>query len=589
MSSPEDSSEPPTGPPPPNIDEAAASAAAALHGQGGNNEAMAKYFSTMTSIISNVVNSVAQVATALTSLEQRLSSTAGTSSSHLTNIFDGPIHLDTRAGRSDFHKLQELPSDWTGVDINLDNEEAIVRLFELKEKSYGFSNILHVPTTGTGAPNINPRRLLTGEDIYNADLGDHLSMIGDFPNLTSDHVLAWDAYIYGDVHAGLVKLPPNAPRVAKLLDRKAAGNLGLIANFKHEIRIRSQLLLLIIQQAFIPSSLQKFFVDKATLEWTDEVTGRTIVSGLVLLWRILESIMPNTVVDTDKLEALIEKTMLIPDANNSVRELFGVTNTALEKLRKKNGVGCYSDKRYITALFSALLTSTNDVFLRYIQQLKLTWTTDTSSLTPQKFMEDVIAISDTMIQEKKWDVAPSNDPQIIALHTQLTQLRNEMNKKSTSDDGTSHSGEQGLRRSGSRKTMADNILPQARLHKEGDFKTIDGRLYQWCDDHVARDKSFSGLYMSCNSSCGKFHDHEKWQQIKSKRYRSSEKAEDQQGNPSDTTPRGPEPKKLKAGTAMQHSFLTALTNAGHTHADSHQIYQTFLSGYQEATPPSKDD
>ena len=391
-------SEPNSGSPPSNINDdaaaAAAAAAAELQGQGGNNEAMAKYFSTMTSIVSSVVGSVAQVARALTALEQRLPPMAAKSSSHLTNIYDGFINLDTRAGRSDFHTLQELPSDWTGVDISMDNEEAIVRLFELKEKSYGFSNILHVPTSGTGAPHANPLSLLTGEEIYSADLGNHLSMISDFPNLTTDHVLAWDAYIYGDVNAGLVKLPPNTPRVAKLLDRKAAGNLGLIANFKHEIRIRSQLLLLIIQQAFIPSSLQTFFVDKTTLEWKDEVTGKTIVSGLVLLWRILESIMPNTVVDTDKLEALIEKTMLIPHAQNSVRELFGTTNTALEKLRKKNGAGCYNDKRYISALFNALLTSTNEMFLRYIEQLKLKWTTAPSTLTPQKFMEDVIAISD---------------------------------------------------------------------------------------------------------------------------------------------------------------------------------------------------
>jgi hypothetical protein len=440
---------------------------------------------------------------------------------NLTSIHDMYINLNTRAGLHLFKEGSSVPENWkkVPVDTKKENKEKLLRALGLLD-SKGYLELLNVPTSGTGRMKASPKTLASGKEVADFDLGDRKHIVNDKNKLSTKDVAKWVHWYNGKADCKLEEPDPKAEKIQKMLDTSSTDTHIKLANLiKGQLRMKSVMMHLFLQGLITEDSYHSFEARKAELEYKKEADDTKLIDGLMLLWMILETLKPGTVIDARELETIIDTATLMKNGND-VRQLISTMQAALLELRRKHGEEAYSETRFVQAMFTALLTSTNEDFLRWVSDKKTSWMSG-DDFTLSVFLTKAETLYKNSKQEGTWEKKsnkPGDSQQILALKTRVKKLENGSKSPGGSgggdDSGNGKNMKNGEEMAGPPRTSGWSI-PKVRTVNVGRYITYKGKKHEWCADHRPRDKSFDGLYMQCND--GDRHNHEKWLADKKKR------------------------------------------------------------------------
>ena len=251
-----------------------------------------------------------------------------------------------------------------------------------------------------------------------------------------------------------------------------------------------------------------------------------------------------------------------------------------------------SEDTFTQILFDGLLKSTNDNFRNFVQnEHNIYHTEDGTQFDVRKLIAKVEKLYRSMVQRNTWPEGGKDDPAVVALvtqnkflKTQLKSAKKELKKQSKGPSGGGGGGGAGFKDSrgrivaGPKNSPAHHIELWRTQHK-GDFITKNERLHQWCPLHVDATYFSKGLYMYCNSSDGKTHDHDAWQIAKDKRKKAAKKRREKDSDDSEK-----EAKKSKAGFRVRR---TEKETKVHSIAIVTQLVKTGLDHHQAAAFATK--
>jgi hypothetical protein len=129
-----------------------------------------------------------------------------------------------------------------------------------------------IPTSGTGMVNATPARSPGNKDIYLADLADFKNLIEDFQHITLEQVMAYASWFMSG-NGQLMTIHHPSDMTMKYIDVNAAGNHGLVACFKQELRTVSCLVWHTIKNHLTTLSYQALLVCKKQFSYECAETG----------------------------------------------------------------------------------------------------------------------------------------------------------------------------------------------------------------------------------------------------------------------------------------------------------------------------
>ncbi len=237
---------------------------------------------------------------------------------------------------------------------------------------------------------------------------------------------------------------------------------------------------------------------KDSFSFLDSSTGELHYDGPVMLKIILEKIDPDTLVGMETLRTKLETAKLLDFGNDVDKAL-----TYMEGLRKtlrENGHDPESFRQYVS---NTLLSGPNAIFNAYIQRIVDDYQAGIGQYKDIS-AEDICQAARTkynnMVEDKSWSKVDPRDAQLLALATQVAELKalKTLNKPNPSAHSTNGGGGPGVE-------MVDGTMPKWRTIKDGDSKVVDGRTWHWCSHHKHKNNLWDGLYVSHPKS-----EHEKY-------------------------------------------------------------------------------
>ena len=447
-----------------------------------------------------------------------------------------------------FREMVRADDDHTALDMNVTNSKAIVKLFQDKAITYCWMRYMRIPTTGTGATGNVPGTTPGGRPIYMANLGDFKNLIEDFNHLTMDQVMAFTSWFMGDIGQALAVRPANDMKM-KWLDVNAPGNDGLVSCFKQECRTVSYVLWHTIKNHLSPASYKSLLVRKKDFAYECTETGDVYYDGYTLLRMIYTVVKPDVIVDIKDLQNKMEK-MTILSAGNDFHKLSTSMEELQQEINAEKGEDFLKDDKLLSELFRAAEATTNEAFSLFVRIAKTNWITG-KIRDKHVIVNDLNVIYRNMVAEGSWKNVSSADSKIIALTTELKQLKKKYaESKGTSKPAGKSSGKAGQ----SKKEEGKNW----RYTKVGETTTCPetGATLKWCPHHG------KGAYMPSD------HNHAEWVEKKNKRQaeyeekRAAKRVKFSSGSSSaNTTAAKPvkeekHPSKLQLSTSLRQSLVT---------------------------------
>ena len=420
-------------------------------------------------------------------------------------------------------------------------------LFKDRQTQFGLDPIMMVPTSGDGSIAAVPRSV-AGVDYWSADLTDCKNILIDLHSVNLDDVRAFSGWFMGGESQGRAR---STDMIIKAIDPNKAGNLGLVNRRKIRLRRLSIAVHFIIKNHIKRSSYNSFQPDKEKFEYTEEVSGRKIVCGLILLKLLLLVMKPQLVIDHREKEVELEA-LTLAGCSNNVRDLLTSMQDKRDEINtlRKDGV-TYDQQRFLTLIFDKLGATKCVDFAQEVKREKNAWIKDSSSVDEAKLVADFTNLYTNYKRTGDWEKVDQKEATIIALATQVDHLKKQVKASKPSAKGTN--------------PKQNSAVQSWRFEKKGTTITgPDGKRYTWCPRHGHKDKSTGkqpGMYMP------EGHDHDEWakekaakdeaykQRIKEKRAAGKRKSEDK----TDDKPKKKGGKQKGDRLALAKSFVSSLT------------------------------
>ncbi len=491
------------------------------------------------------VTPVAAVATQLTDLNtncaqfgQALTSTAGDikliaasldasasaskKMSPATNPYDRPLNLGNNTGVKGWEAGVELPPHISfKITVAPENKSQIRGLVEYANIN-GFGLLFNVPTAGSGIAGNAPITHAGGPDTADHQLRDFFNICTHYVKQSRKHVLNWAGYIHGDIDDGLSVPDPLEQKRLDFESTAKNGNAKLVAANKHQLRIKADQLMHILRQHIDHTSLEGFLALKEIYAWTRE-NGSTFFCGLTILWLILESVEPQTVVDAREHETLIETLSLINDCDGNIRTYLSKLKHARNELTVRHGKDYMKLNKFLEHLFNGLAVVKQESFFRLVETHNAAFMLGKlDEAATEQFLKDMDDMFIALQTSGKWTIEAPPDPKVMALTTENKKLSKKLNaiekQQASQSSGTSggngdrnkeHKNEFGILVAGPKGTR-DFKIELWRTVKKGSpitrrIKDKDVKFF-WCQDH----RDGKGLYMRQNADDPPRHDHDLW-------------------------------------------------------------------------------
>ena len=297
--------------------------------------------------------------------------------------------------------------------------------------------------------------------------------------------------------------------------------------------------------------------------------------GLVLLQIVLSKLRPdvrvNAINEIKKIQGI--------KPNN-----FGnnVSLWLLELDRRRNIVevkapGCYPINQYLMDIFKGALEVPSKTFNAQVSSKKQDWLLGED---PGKFSKDYVMslltkYHNNMVDDGTWEKELSETTQIIALATQVEQLKAEVNRTtialatvSTKKEALSgaDAGAPSINRRGKRQPYT---VKEFRLQFKGDSIMVGGQQYFWCvKDHYSGGQKYNGMYC-----LHKTDEHDAWRKELDELKHKQRQARGSSAPRTSTTAPKPDGDAEKKKLALSESLRTALcTQAGLTQDVADRIW-----------------
>ena len=145
--------------------------------------------------------------------------------------------------------------------------------------------------------------------------------------------------------------------------------------------------------------------------------GNIEYNGPMMLKIIIATINPTTRVGVSDVTLEIQNARL-NKYNFDVKLLLDDMNNNYQSLLRQN----HEHPNFILDLFQALLSAKNDEFRDYIQRLKDEWEAG-KDIQPEVLMESAISKYNNMKKQNTWGRINPKDAKIVALATELRQIK----------------------------------------------------------------------------------------------------------------------------------------------------------------------
>ena len=307
----------------------------------------------------------------------------------------------------------------------------------------------------------------------------------------------------------------------------------------------------------------------ALYTWTSGREEET--DGLTILALVLARIRPNFKVDMFT-EISKAKKLSISQYDNDVQLYFDAIKFLKLQIDQKDSTA-YTEDAFIRDLFLQLKNDNlpSEFRLEFSRQ-ETRWLMNKSPITSQELMDDASAYYINLKNTGTWKIEISRSSQIIALTTQLTELKTEFaaSKASKStpklDDGKPAGG------------PAKYVFEVWRLEKidnkvEHNMVERDGKTWYWCDKHKYNNKGVvtNGMYVTHKPD-----QHESWTERRNKGRKGGATAStgnDPAGKPKPTTTQSVSNDSSASKLSLSKSLQAALvTTAGITEDQFKKIW-----------------
>lgn len=163
-----------------------------------------------------------------------------------------------------------------------------------------------------------------------------------------------------------------------------------------------------------------------------------------------------------------------------------------------------SPQKFCKILLEALINGPNHTFNGFIQRMIDDTESGIGSMSNITAGEVIAASrarynSMVMVTKKLWNKVDPRDAQLMALTTQLVELKMQQNDAAALATSSNPNPPKG----NDRKTDENFIDGVARWRtvKEGDMEVVDGRTYNWCPHHVHSEGHWNRLYYTHQPAC----------------------------------------------------------------------------------------
>ena len=162
-------------------------------------------------------------------------------------------------------------------------------------EQFGFDPIINVPSSGTGAIEVN-HRIVAGIDYCNMDLGNTINILKEPLKLTLKTVREYSAWFMGDESSTQTIPHTSSDMVINAVDPNKTGNPVLVNRRKILLRQYSGMLNTILKTHLQRTSFTSLNPKFNIYEYKDDVSRRQIACVLVKLKLAFEVINPQMVV-----------------------------------------------------------------------------------------------------------------------------------------------------------------------------------------------------------------------------------------------------------------------------------------------------
>ena len=370
----------------------------------------------------------------------------------------GDINPGTSAGRYLFNKATAQLDHSKRIHVSIENSKKVKSYLEELASTYGWGELVHQVNDKNGKPRsiINEYKLLTVEDIQRQ------SLIYLADNTTLDVPL----------DKVCCPLLPNVIGRDKI---------------KFYLKVRSKMIAKVINGHFTIASLTNLRNSSDKYRWKD-ANGQYFDDSPTMLKILLDDCNPSTRVGVEDLKKKIEGARLANFKHN-VSKCMDYIKSNYKLILEAEA----THDNIVRDIFNALLSTNNSNFHNYFSMERIRWEQG-ADYRYDVLCESATAIYNNMKASGEWEKVDPKDAKIMALATEIRQLKDQPIKKGS----------------------AGNQIDPRRITKKGASITIDGQTLWWCDKHKHPKKFPNGLYMP-----HKPEDHDEW--VKQKQTRKGKK------------------------------------------------------------------
>lgn len=267
-------------------------------------------------------------------------------------------------------------------------------------------------------------------------------------------------------------------------------------------RVRGNIVGKFLDNTLDPTTLDNLRLQSDKFTFID-TSGNAKEDGPTKLFLILKDQDPSTLVNIENHRSSIESAKL-QDYKNNVKEMISDIQKH-HKIILDNGSE-YDDSTYLRHIYQALVSGPNDKFNNKINDI---WSDVQSGLgyhakiKPSELLLTANTYYNNLVSDKSWDKVDPDKARIMALTTELEQLKAERNKNQSSftTGNTPGSGGSG---GGSNEGFIDKVAIW-RTKFAGQSIQRDGQTWTWCEHHKQPGK-WDGLYWKDHNSSN----HNEW-------------------------------------------------------------------------------
>jgi len=257
-------------------------------------------------------------------------------------------------------------------------------------------------------------------------------------------------------------------------------------------RMHSKILAHQLLELLTESACQAIEQQSALFTWTSGNRHEEEFNGLTILALVIARIRPNFKVDMF-MEITKAKKLSISQYDNDVQLYFDAITFLKLQIDQKDPTA-YTEDAFLRDIFLQLKNESlpAEFRLEFARQ-ETRWLMNKSVVTSQELMDDAGAYFINLKNTGAWKIEMSRNSQIIALTTQLTELKTEFAASKASkdtpklDDG---------KPTGDKVKYTFNLWHLKKIDNKAEHR--DGKPWYWCEKHKFNNKGVvtNGMYVT---------------------------------------------------------------------------------------------